>query len=312
MDGTTYHTPQGGDAGRFRCGALPAVVCLLSGGRPGYLLREYSHGDQIRPLRRRRARDLYPLAASLRLRCRGPFRAGDSLRRADPDVAFSLPDGDYTLLTLGNAESPLAFEAGDRTLATLEMELAGLTPSGEYLDADELYWGVCRMHVDGSRQQTFTTYMNNIHCHLHVKVMWHNMPEDVGAYRMEIGQVPVGYSLCPDRCHTVGDKLIPAGNGKLATHVERTPLKAQELRGEFVTMRYTAEHIPVFRLWFGDKAVTEPIDLRRAFRTWGWNPDAAAVQEYRIQLTLFADGSVEVRPWIDADVEDWQDGGTFN
>ena len=206
----------------------------------------------------------------------------------------------------------LAFEAGDRTLATLEMELAGLTPSGEYLDADELYWGVCRMHVDGSRQQTFTTYMNNIHCHLHVKVMWHNMPEDVGAYRMEIGQVPVGYSLCPDRCHTVGDKLIPAGNGKLATHVERTPLKAQELRGEFVTMRYTAEHIPVFRLWFGDKAVTEPIDLRRAFRTWGWNPDAAAVQEYRIQLTLFADGSVEVRPWIDADVEDWQDGGTFN
>ena len=221
-------------------------------------------------------------------------------------------DGDYTLLTLGNAESPLAFEAGDRTLATLEMELAGLTPSGEYLDADELYWGVCRMHVDGSRQQTFTTYMNNIHCHLHVKVMWHNMPEDVGAYRMEIGQVPVGYSLCPDRCHTVGDKLIPAGNGKLATHVERTPLKAQELRGEFVTMRYTAEHIPVFRLWFGDKAVTEPIDLRRAFRTWGWNPDAAAVQEYRIQLTLFADGSVEVRPWIDADVEDWQDGGTFN
>ena len=120
------------------------------------------------------------------------------------------------------------------------------------------------------------------------------------------------YSLCPDRCHTVGDKLIPAGNGKLATHVERTPLKAQELRGEFVTMRYTAEHIPVFRLWFGDKAVTEPIDLRRAFRTWGWNPDAAAVQEYRIQLTLFADGSVEVRPWIDADVEDWQDGGTFN
>ena len=113
--------------------------------------------------------------------------------------------------------------------------------------------------------------------------------------------------------------------------MERTPLKAQELRGEFVTMRYTAEHIPVFRLWFGDKAVTEPIDLRRAFRTWGWNPDAAAVQEYRIQLTLsnaidearqgygkkiittrYADGSVEVRPWIDADVEDWQDGGTFN
>lgn len=226
-------------------------------------------------------------------------------------LRFSLPDGDYTMLTLGNVRRPLAFEAGDRTLATLEMELAGLTPSGEYPDADELYWGVCRMHVDGSRQQTFTTRMNNIHCHLHIKVMWYNMPEDVGEYRMELGQVPVGYWLSPDRGHAVGDKLVPAVCGKLGSHVLHTPLRTQELRGEFVTMRYTAAYIPVFRLWFGDKAVTAPIDLARAFRTWGWNPDAAAVQEYRIQLTLFADGSVEVRPWIDADVEDWQNGGTF-
>ena len=54
------------------------------------------------------------------------------------------------------------------------------------------------------------------------------------------------------------------------------------------------------------------MEKERRKKQWGWNPDAAAVQEYRIQLTLFADGSVEVRPWIDADVEDWQDGGTFN
>lgn len=50
------------------------------------------------------------------------FDAGGRFVREIPSgepirmLRFSLPDGDYTLLTLGNAESPLAFEAGDRTL----------------------------------------------------------------------------------------------------------------------------------------------------------------------------------------------------
>ena len=47
------------------------------------------------------------------------FDAGGRFVREIPSgepirmLRFSLPDGDYTLLTLGNAESPLAFEAGD-------------------------------------------------------------------------------------------------------------------------------------------------------------------------------------------------------
>ncbi len=234
--------------------------------------------------------------------------AGSDLQR----LRFSLPDGDYTMLTLGNADTPLAFKAEDQTLESLEVELSRLTPSGRYLNADQLYWGVCDMHVDQSRENRFVTYMNNIHCHLHVKVMWHNMPSDVGDYRMELRQVPVGYSLCPQRSQVIGDKVIPAPNGDVATHVQRTPLKSQELRDEFITMRYTRQNIPTYQLWFGDKAITGPIDLSRAFRTWGWDPEATAVQEYRIQLTIYADGTVEVRPWVDADIEDWQDGGSFS
>lgn len=225
---------------------------------------------------------------------------------------FSLPTGSYTMLTIGNSEQLLNFRAEDHTLNSLQIELANTTPSGKYLNADELYWGVCRMEVDETKRNAFVTYMNNIHSHLHVKVLWNNMPEDVGDYRMELQQVPIGYTLGPDGYYTVGDKIIPLNNDTLATYVRRTPLKAQELQDEFITVRYTRDHIPVFQLWFGDKAVTQPIDLSRAFNTWGWNPEATAVQEYRIQLTLFANGSVEVRPWIDADVEDWQDGGTFS
>lgn len=225
---------------------------------------------------------------------------------------FSLPTGSYTMLTIGNSEQLLNFHAEDHTLNSLEVELTNTTPSGKYRNADELYWGVCSMEVDETKRNTFVTYMNNIHSHLHIKVLWNNMPEDVGDYRMELQQVPIGYTLGPDGYYTVGDKIIPLNNDTLATYVRRTPLKAQELQDEFITVRYTRNHIPVFQLWFGDKAVTQPIDLSRAFNTWGWNPEATAVQEYRIQLTLFADGSVEVRPWIDADVEDWQDGGTFS
>lgn len=87
---------------------------------------------------------------------------------------------------------------------------------------------------------------------------------------------------------------------------------SQELYGEFVTLRYTNDHIPVFRLWFGDEAVTGDIDLSRAFREWGWYPSRTHVQKYRILLKLFGDGSVEVSPWVEASIEDWVSGGTFS
>lgn len=234
--------------------------------------------------------------------------AGPQLQR----LRFTLSEGSYTLLTLGNADQELSFKTSDHTLSTLEMELSQRTPKGKYLNSDELYWGYTYLEVTNPQPQRYDTYMNNIHCHLHVKVQWSNMPEDIGTYRMELHELPVGYTLNPEAAQTIGDKVIPPDNGNLSTYVQRTELKSQELRGEFVTMRYTSSYIPVFELWFGEKAVTSPIDLGRAFKTWGWDPDATAVQEYRIQLTIYSNGSVEVRPWIDADVEDWQDGGTFS
>ena len=156
MDGTTYHTPQGGDAGRLRCGALPAVCLLLEDDRDiccGNIRMEIRYV----PTASKRARDLYPLAASLRLRCRGPFRAGRFPPRADPDVAFFASRRRLQLLTLGNAESPLAFEPATGRSRHSKWNWRASRLRANTLDADELYWGVCRMHVDGSRQQTFTT-----------------------------------------------------------------------------------------------------------------------------------------------------------
>lgn len=224
---------------------------------------------------------------------------------------FTLPDGDYTMVTLGNAGGSLKFDPEEQTLGTLEAELATQTRAGLYANCDELYWGVCPMHVSGRGEHRFEMRMNNIHSHLHVKVVWHNMPSHVGDYRMELCDVPVGYSLSPDRSYCVDDKIMPALNGSLGSHTLTVPLRAQELRAEFVTLRYTNDTIPCFRLWFGDEAVTGPIDLSRAFGVWGWRPESTAVQEYRIQLTIYSDDTVEVKPWVEADIEDWQDGGSF-
>lgn len=239
---------------------------------------------------------------------------GDDGGKLRQRVALSA--GEYTMVTVGNMDRPLNFDASDGTLQTLEMELSARSRAAgggvdDYDNSDELYWGICRMSVRGSGNERFVTHMSNIHCHLAVRVIWYNMPEYVGDYRMELDNVSVGYALSPDRTYVVGDKVMPASNGHTGRYVVTVPLRAQELQTEFVTLRYSDDRLPCLRLWFGDTAVTGPIDLGRAFETWGWRADAAAVQEYRIQLTIYSDNTVEVKPWVEADVEDWQDGGSF-
>lgn len=224
---------------------------------------------------------------------------------------FMLPDGDYTMVTLGNVRSDMGFDVGGCTLESLELELLEQTRSGAYDNSDEIYWGFCPMHIEGRGEHRFEMRMNNIHSHLHVKVVWYNMPSYVGDYRMELSGVPVGYSLTPSRAYGVDDKYMPSGNGALGVHALSVPLRAQELHGEFVTFRYDDDTIPTFRLWFGDEAITGEIDLGRAFGVWGWRPESTAVQEYRIQLTIYSDDTVEVKPWVETDVEDWEDGGSF-
>ena len=104
---------------------------------------------------------------------------------------------------------------------------------------------------------------------------------------------------------------MPDTIGELGSYRLRVPLRSQELYGQFVTLRYWDDLMPVFRLWFGDKAITQEIDLTRAFRAWGWFPGCTHIQEYRIQIQLFSNGTVEVSPWSDMSIEDWVNGGTF-
>lgn len=242
-----------------------------------------------------------------------------------------LDAGSYTMVTLGNAsEQTVCGFAPDEGLENFKLAVRQRFEQQQDIlcNGDQLYWGVKEFTVEsgpgGSIREghgnaarasgtgRLVTYMNNIHCHLEVKVVWHNVPQDFGEYVMELKEVPAGYSLCPEHCSTVEGFIIPRSEGEPRKHRLRVPMLSQELYGEFVTLRYTNDHIPVFRLWFGDEAVTGDIDLSRAFREWGWYPSRTHVQKYRILLKLFGDGSVEVSPWVEASIEDWVSGGTFS
>ncbi len=140
---------------------------------------------------------------------------------------LSLDAGSYTMVTVGNASDHTLCEcAPQQGLEASESltEAALRRPGGYSLQRRPgLYWGVKSFTVDGEggvlglptkgtrgAPEEMTTYMNNIHCHLEIKVVWDNMPEYIGDYEMELENVHAGYSLCPERSQQAGGFTVPA------------------------------------------------------------------------------------------------------
>lgn len=102
---------------------------------------------------------------------------------------------------------------------------------------------------------------------------------------------------------------FPANTNETTKHKLVVSMLALELDGRFVTLRYTDRHIPTFQLFHNGEPETQPIDLTKAFRAWGWRPDSTSEQIYNIELLIKSDGSVVIKPWIESSVSDWHDGG---
>ena len=231
--------------------------------------------------------------------------------------ALDLPEGSYTMITIGNCGA--ATSLNHSTAAGLHDFALSCTDD----TADELYWGVSRFAIDSHGLATdltpdralpgysrLTTPMNNIHCHLTIRVEWANLPERIGTYEIELSGVPGRYNLHPDLAGCAGGFTVPL-HDTLTVHRQRVPMDALELNTEFITLRYTDESIPTLRLWFDGHRMGPDIDLARAFRTWGWYPSRVHVQKYTVNIRIYGDGRAEVSPHIGASVDDWIDGGTF-
>ena len=231
---------------------------------------------------------------------------------------LDLPEGTYTMVTVGNHG-----EATDLNHHQ-SPHLAALALTCTADRADELFWGVSRFAVadngtatdltparDAVRYTRLTTPMNNIHCHLTVRVEWANVPQYIGTYEMELSGVPSRYVLHPDSAAALPAGFTVPVHDSLGTHRIYVTMVGQELLGEFVTLRYTDTDIPTLRLRYGDTQVGPDIDLGRAFEAWGWHPSRVHVQEYSVTVRLYGDGHAELSPRIEASVSDWIDGGTF-
>ena len=249
----------------------------------------------------------------------GEIPPGQNLRLQPLELGV----GEYLMVTVGNmSEISLTGHGGGASIDSLTLvSIASYEDSDDTLsNGDELYWGVKRFVIDGrgmamdaGRQSEAipVTYMNNIHCHLAVRVEWDNVPPYVGDYEMELDGVPVRYTLHPDLAHNAGGFVVPDAD-RLGVHRLRVPLRSQVLTGEFVTLRYANDAIPVLRLFFGSEQVSPDIDLGRAFRIWGWSPSDTHVQNYAVTVRIYGDGRADIYPRISATIDDWINGGSFS
>ncbi|MDE7449462.1 MAG: FimB/Mfa2 family fimbrial subunit [Paramuribaculum sp.] len=259
------------------------------------------------------------------------LREGELIGELPPgeDLTYQpldLPQGEYTMVTLGNAAAS--------TVLNHDMcpHVSGFTlrhtPSTEGGHADELYWGIRHFAIDSDHRATdlgptsgrttpgaltrLTTEMNNIHCHITIRVEWANMPLYIGTHIMELDGVPSHYRLDPEEISDAGGFVIPEVSDSLTRHRISVAMDAHTLEGEFTTLRLTDEHIPTLRLYYNGEQVGPDMDLGKAFTAWGWHPSRIHVQKYQILVRLYGDGSAELSPSLDASVADWINGGTFS
>lgn len=224
-----------------------------------------------------------------------------------------LEEGEYGLIAVGNLDDYGEVEGLEESVRSLRFGACDFFRGTRALagSGDELYWGAKRFRMEAGCANEFVTELSNVHCHLKVMVEWEGLPPGSGNYYLQLSGVHEGYDLFPGNARPLGERIFPAYTGELRSSVEESGLLSLALRTEFVTLRYTNEEIPSIRVWYGSRAQTELIDLKRVFRLWGWYPDSTPVQEYELHLLIYRDGSVQLSPSLDVGVNDWTDGGTF-
>lgn len=253
-------------------------------------------------------------------------------------VMRGLPEGSYTMLTIGNMSEGYTalsgLEAGVSRLSEVRLALEQQIPSGDaFSNAEELFWNFRRFRSERGQRHHYLCDMSNIHCHLYLRVEWEGVPPNGSRqFSVELSQLTPAYTLRVVDEHTlhVAGRLPKGWNrdepasGYVVHHFpysELPPsgvvrvdeeLRGQELYAEVRSLRYLDDRIPTLQLLHeGNRLFNKPIDLTPMFHDWGWFPNQHHEQIYRIHLRILRDGHVEVRPWLLTNVLDWEDGGSF-
>lgn len=224
-----------------------------------------------------------------------------------------LEAGSYRLVCVGNLEdygTPEGYT--DEGLKAFRLRVDDyFDESGAFANGDRLYWGECPFTVVPGTANNFTGEMSNVHCMLRVRVEWERLPERENGYRYRLEGIGRGMELHGGHASVIDVHAFPKVEDCTGSVLEEVPLRRRALEASLYTLRWGKDDIPRFRLYHDGDAVTKEIDLGDIFRRWGWYPERAPVQEYRIRLLIRTDGSIEVNQGLEADVGDWEDGGTL-
>ncbi len=218
-----------------------------------------------------------------------------------------LPDGRYTLVCIANATSRSLIDNSTLTLDSLALRAATRRDDGTYGNVDDLFWSMQPFTMEEGHH-TVELPLADIHCHLHVRLWWHGVPETDGDYTLRLYGVPLSYSAGQQGL-VIGGLPHPELTDSLGEHrIEVEPYNFI-ISGEFVTMRWTDDHVPCLQLWCGDEPATPLIDLYKVFSEWHWSPDRTLAQDYWLNIEVRLDGSVDVSVGGRGRIVDWQDGG---
>ena len=254
------------------------------------------------------------------------FDAGEHFLREVPaeatlqlQVLEGLETGSYVMVTVGNAagatrlEVPAIGSPLDNFMLHIEGEDGG--------NVDPLYYGIRSFTLteqDVNRERRFVTQMANVHCKLQVTVKWQNLPPVMSTdkiYRLTLENCAQSYELSGKQGYALGEKHFPHSPQWTRQHQQDYSLSGLQLRGNFVSLRYTDDSLPVLHVLClkGDEytELTPPLDLKKAFTAWGYHPSSVEQQEYKIIVTIYADGHTGIKVEAEAGVADWVDGGSF-
>ncbi len=224
-----------------------------------------------------------------------------------------LTPGDYSLVAVGNSEGYGSLEGyADDGLQAFRLTVSRMFAGTDaYANGDRLYWGQDDFSIVRGASNSFLTEMANIHCCLSVTVEWELLPPYSDGYRFELSGVGAITASNASEAVTMGVQRFPPVKPYTGRMLEAVRLNELALEADLITLRYTDEDVPRFRLYHEDEPLTDEIDLRRAFGFWNWHPSLATVQEYGILVLIRADGTIEVSQDLKTGVIDWVEGGTF-
>ncbi len=224
----------------------------------------------------------------------------------------SLSPGKYTLIGLANRDNTISLEEKPEAgLQRFSLTVNKWTQGQQTFEsAPPIYWSSTDFEIKHGEQNTFKSSMNHIHSSLRIRIEWESIPPFSDGYYFTLTGVGHSVAMNANGAQQYDGFTFPKVKYAKGTAYVKATLRQMTLEERIISLRYTNDHIPIFRLWHKDTPITPPIDLSRAFKQWKWFPDKATIQDYGIRMLIRSNGKIEVHQEMGTNVNDWIDGGT--